>query len=130
MFWVCRNAMNISRIWGPEPRAIQQAGGQINLIAVFIYSSYDLYPWNIIRTNWFYLAHCKNYIQLKMLILKKVWYKFKQNFHGCKNISLSLETKSICRLKISGHYFIHNNETVFDFSYLRWLVGWKLRWLE
>ena len=30
----------------------------------------------------------KKYIQLKMFIFQKVWNKFKQNFHGCKNILL------------------------------------------
>ena len=51
----------------------------------------------------------KKYIQLKVLIFEKVWYKFKQNFHGCKNISLS-SFGSIYRLyrKYLGTLFDYN----------------------
>ena len=47
----------------------------------------------------------KKYIQLKISVFKKAWNKFKQIFHGCKNISLS-SFGSICWLNILGHYLI------------------------
>ena len=47
----------------------------------------------------------KKYIQLKIFIFKKMSNKFKQNFHSCKNISLS-SFESIYRLNILGHLII------------------------
>ena len=49
--------------------------------------------------------HGEKYIQLKMFAFEKVWNKFKQNFHSCKNISLS-SFGSIYWLNILGYYLL------------------------
>ena len=54
-----------------------------------------------------YSAWCpaKKYVQLKMFIVEKVSYKFKQIFHGCKKISLS-SFRSIYWLNVLEHYLL------------------------
>ena len=67
-------------------------------LCVFVYV---LHPLLFLCTG----CPAKKYIQLKMFIFEKVWNKFKQNFHSCKNISFS-SFGGIYWLNILEHYLV------------------------